>query len=99
MDVVSGFGRTVMDVPSPRFCKSRPAAEHFAPVFARVLGMPICAERGIGRSLADAASCGTQSAASFIGRLPMFFRKQLYVGAALFGAFELAVVLIRSVVR
>jgi hypothetical protein len=29
----------------------------------------------------------------------MFFRKQLYVGAALFGAFELAVVLIRSVVR
>jgi len=29
----------------------------------------------------------------------MFFRKQLYVGAALFGAFELAIVLVRTIVR
>jgi hypothetical protein len=34
-----------------------------------------------------------------VGGLLMFDRTQLYVGAALLGAFELAVVLMRTVVR
>jgi hypothetical protein len=32
-------------------------------------------------------------------RLQMFDRTQLYVGAAVMGAFELAIVLVRTVVR